>query len=181
MPRYESKGQEPPRPGARRFIELHTRPSCWLSVSALSITFACHAFCCNKSKSFAIAVGSRGTQSLFINVRLSAGLYDMLSLLRRADSNRRSPKLFCHAPASRAWLISKLQVCTIYPCFLRFQSSIPICHLIWLVEPVLKRAMDGTRTRVFEKVHTVIVMPYHSATIAFASAYLRRRQKPLYY
>ena len=46
----------------------------------------------------AAAVSSRGTQSLFINVRLTAGLYDMLSLLRRVDSNHRSPTLFCHAP-----------------------------------------------------------------------------------
>lgn len=98
-------------------ILLHTRPSCCLSVSALSITFACHAFCCNKSNIDAAAVSSRGTQSLFINVRLSAGLYDMLSV----------------------------------------------------------SAMGGTRTRVFAKVLTVIIMPYHSATIAFASAYLPRR------
>lgn len=99
-------------------IELHTSPSRSLSISALCVTFLCHAFCCNKSNIDAAAVSSRVTQSLFINVRLAAGLYDMLSV----------------------------------------------------------SAMGGTRTRVFAKnIHVITIMPYHSATIAFASAYLRRR------
>lgn len=41
-------------------------------------------FCINKSNIDAAAVSSRGTQSLFINVRLSAGLYDMLSFVAEA-------------------------------------------------------------------------------------------------
>ena len=37
-------------------IVLHTRPSCCLRVSSLSITFACHAFCINKSNIAVTAV-----------------------------------------------------------------------------------------------------------------------------
>lgn len=49
-------------------------------------------FVSNKSKSLAIAVGSRVAQSLFINVRLSAGLYDMLLLWEVRDSNPQSQR-----------------------------------------------------------------------------------------
>lgn len=70
-------------------ILLHTRPSLGLSVSALRVTFACHALCCNKSMNDATAVSSRGTQSLFINVRLSAGLYDILPVWKVRESNPR--------------------------------------------------------------------------------------------
>lgn len=158
-------------PFSQTVIVLHTRPSCCLSVSALSITFACHAFCCNKSNIDAAAVSRRGTQSLYINVRLSAGLTTCCLCCGGGTRTR--------AHLTSRWYF--LSLVAPFTSFLRFQSSIPICHLSWLVEPVLKRAMGGTRTRVFAKVHTVIIMPYHSATIAFASAYLRRRQKPLYY
>ena len=64
---------------AALYIVLHTRPSPCLMVSQLRTTFAYHALCCRLSKVVVIAVTSRGTQSLFINVRLSAGLYEMLS------------------------------------------------------------------------------------------------------
>ena len=72
--------------GQPRHIVLHTRPSCCLRVSSLSITFACHALCVNKSNTDVIAVSSKVTQSLFINVLAFAKGFTTCYLCRRWET-----------------------------------------------------------------------------------------------
>ena len=94
-------------PFGRSCIELHTRPSPCLSVSALMVTFACHAFCVNKSNIDVIAVSRMVapiSSSLLVLVPsvafstqlIDKGLYDMLSNCGRRGI--RTPGAFYRSP-----------------------------------------------------------------------------------
>ena len=83
-PRMPKKSAAMAYTTAALYIVLHTRHSWCLRYYSLTTTFGYHALCCSLSKVVVIAVTSRGTQSLFINVRLSAGLYEMLSVVEES-------------------------------------------------------------------------------------------------
>lgn len=108
------------------YILLHTRPSWCLRVSPLTNTFVCHAWCIKLSKIVLIAVTRMGTQSIFIDVRLSAGLYEMLSWWKVADSNRLlNPGFFGETPyAPGVRKQSPYSICRFAPLFPAFSSQL---------------------------------------------------------
>ena len=119
--------------------------------SRLSITFACHAFCCNKSKVTSTAVSSRVTQSLFINVLRLSVLLSVRSVccVDNATTSARALRhaVFCCGGGNRTrahlrlfaslcyalhkGVVLAYSICRFAPLIPAFSAScrLPGCHL----------------------------------------------------